>query len=103
MRAGYEPLRNTVLVPGVFHVYLCSADLSDLRGILNRIRQEAFSTLDAELAQLNRGFPLPAWLCRFLGIRKKRYLNASDTGWQLEFSKIQTRNCAAAKLGFILS
>jgi len=80
MREGLEPLHYSTLAPAVYHVYLHSADMDRLRGIVPRIVDEARRALDAELGVLNR-----ASLAERLKLSRRTdpQIAPPDGGWQI--------------------
>jgi FHA domain/Protein of unknown function (DUF3662) len=53
MREGIEPLRYSVLVPGLYHVYLHEKDFNRLEGVFPQIIKEAKQALDEYVEQQN--------------------------------------------------
>src|SRR5689334_19448742 len=80
MREGLEPLHYSTLAPSLYHVYLHTADMDRLRGIVPRILEEARRALDAELETLNR-----ASLGEKLKLAKRSgpKILPPDGGWQI--------------------
>ena len=90
MRQNLEELKYATLAPSRYTVYLSSAELTRLEGIIPRLQAEAARALDEELARHNR----PSWLRRhapFLpslpawpGRRRTPIENAAPR-WHIEF------------------
>lgn len=102
LREGLEPLRYSVIAPGVYHVYLHEQDYGRLQGIFPRIQQEARQALTEELQaleQAERGTGLtarvqsklkgrlPKWMQEALpgAEARKRDYQAPAEGWQIAF------------------
>src|SRR6476646_8982902 len=81
MREGLEPLHYTTLAPAIYHVYLHPEDMERLRGIANRIVDEARRALDAEVEALNR-----AGIAERLKLTKRSdpKIVPPETGWQIQ-------------------
>jgi hypothetical protein len=81
MREGLEPLHYTTLAPAIYHVYLHPEDMERLRGIANRIVDEARRALDAEVEALNR-----AGIAERLKLMKRSdpKIAPPETGWQIQ-------------------
>ena len=54
MREGIEPLRYSVLVPGLYHVYLHEKDFKRLEGVFGQIIKEAKQALDEDIDHRNQ-------------------------------------------------
>jgi len=102
LREGLEPLRYSVLAPGVYHVYLHERDYGRLQGIFPRIQQETRQALTEELRaleQAERGAGLgalmrsklkgrlPKWMQGALpgSEARQRDYQAPAEGWQIAF------------------
>jgi hypothetical protein len=81
MREGLEPLHYTTLAPAIYHVYLHPEDMERLRGIANRIVDEARRALDSEVEALNR-----AGIAERLKLMKRSdpKIVPPETGWQIQ-------------------
>ena len=90
MRQNLEELKYATLAPSRYTVYLSSAELTRLEGIIPRLQAEAARALDEELARHNR----PSWLRRqaaslpwlpdWAGRRRTPIENAAQR-WHIEF------------------
>jgi hypothetical protein len=90
MRQNLEELKYATLAPSRYTVYLSSAELTRLEGIIPRLQAEAARALDEELARRNR----PSWLRRqaaslpwlpdWAGRRRAPLENAAPR-WHIEF------------------
>jgi len=90
MRQNLEELKYATLAPSRYTVYLSSAELTRLEGIIPRLQAEAARALDEELARHNR----PSWLRRqaaslpwlpdWAGRRRAPVENAAQR-WHIEF------------------
>jgi hypothetical protein len=103
MRQGVEPLRYTVLVPALYHVYLHEKDFERLRGVFPQLIKEAKQALDEELEKHNQAGQrkgkdilalikekLPTGLLDSLGGKETRLLKKYQSpaeGWQISFHK----------------
>jgi len=102
LREGLEPLRYSVVAPGVYHVYLHERDYGRLQGIFPRIQQEARQALTEELQALEQAEPgaglgapmqsrlkgrLPKWMRGAApgAEARKRDYQAPAEGWQIAF------------------
>jgi len=100
LREGLEPLRYSVVAPGVYHVYLHERDYGRLQGIFPRIQQEARQALTEEmrlLEQAERGKGLaammqsrfkgrlPEWMRLAMPEGRRRNYEAPAEGWQIAF------------------
>lgn len=89
MRQNLEELKYATLAPSRYTVYLSSAELTRLEGIVPRLQAEATRALDEELARHNR----PSWLRRqasSLGLpawpwRRRAPLENAAPRWHIEF------------------
>ena len=84
--AGHFPLRQTVVVPSIYHVYLHPSDFDNVRPVLPALTAEARSALIERLESLNRK-PRLAALDKLLGRdeqRRARY-RILDPDWTIEF------------------
>ena len=89
MRQNLEELKYSTLAPSRYTVYLSSAELTRLEGIIPRLQAEATRALDEELARHNR----PSWLRRqasSLGLpawpgRRPAPLENAAPRWHIEF------------------
>jgi hypothetical protein len=80
MHEGFEPLPYSIIVPGLYRVYLAPQDHSRLATILARIGQQAATALDEELKRLNH----PALVDRLARGNRVRYERATNT-WDIQF------------------
>jgi len=89
MRQNLEELKYTTLAPSRYTVYLSSAELTRLEGIIPRLQAEATRALDEELTRHNR----PSWFRRqasSLGLpawpwRRRAPLENAAPRWHIEF------------------
>lgn len=90
MRQNLEELKYATLAPSRYTVYLSSAELKRLEGIIPRLQAEAARALDEELARQNR----PSWLRRQASSlpwlpdwpgRRRAPLENAATRWHIEF------------------
>ena len=90
MRQNLEELKYATLAPSRYTVYLSSAELTRLEGIIPRLQAEAARALDEELARHNRpswfrrqAASLP-WLSDWAGRGRAPVENAAPR-WHIEF------------------
>jgi hypothetical protein len=90
MRQNLEELKYATLAPSRYTVYLSTAELTRLEGIIPRLKAEATRALDEELARRNRpswlrrqAASLP-WLADWAG-RKRTPLENAAPRWHIEF------------------
>ncbi len=85
---GKFPMRRTVLLPCVFHVYLPQADFQLIRPVIPALKQEAASALREHLDQLNHQ-PVPSKAAKLFGFDKSapavEYRILDSTGFTIEF------------------
>jgi hypothetical protein len=103
MREGVEPLRYTVLVPGLYHIYLHERDFNRLQGVFPQVIKEVKQALNEELDDRNRQGSkkdkgildrlrekLPPAIRSEIGLkgseRHKKYQPPAE-GWQISFHK----------------
>jgi hypothetical protein len=87
MRQNLEELKYATLAPSRYTVYLSSAELTRLEGIIPRLQAEAARALDEELARHNRPSWLrrqASWLPAWPGRRRAPLENAAPR-WHIEF------------------
>jgi hypothetical protein len=101
MEESLEPLKYSVLAPGVYRVYLHPQDFERLRGVFPRIKEEARRALDEALGRLNRPPRLPQAVSGLadrlrirLGGEKLRFESATG-GWELSFHSDPEEELAA--------
>lgn len=82
--ASLEPLRYSVLVPGVFDVYLHAKDYEKLSGIFSTIKQEARRALEEHVASLAQPSERGGLFSRKVNTAQKEYKNAAG-GWYISF------------------
>ncbi len=84
MEAGLCPSYYSNLVPSVYDVYLYGEDFERLRGLEQRMREEAIQALGEKLAELNKAAGRKSK--RVLGGGKKRPKRYETLGeWSVEF------------------
>lgn len=82
--ASLEPLRYSVLVPGVFDVYLHAKDFEKLSGIFSTIKQEARRALEEHVVSLAQPPERSGLFSRKVSTTQKEYKNAAG-GWYISF------------------
>jgi hypothetical protein len=84
--AGQFKIRQTALLPSVYHVYLNAADYDTIRPVIPALTAEARSALIEKLDELNRR-SRPLAITRALGFENAKAVEYKilDSDWTIEF------------------
>ena len=83
MEAGTFKMRQTVLVPCIYHIYLHPRNFEQLRPIVRHVEAEMKAALDEHLEQLNRG-KLPGPLAKVMGGASGPEFKRLERTWTVE-------------------